>query len=1288
MGVGGAVVATAGVVLGIDTDRFHKGLSKAERDFRDGVSGMKLQLTKLQEAELKAEQASQRYARAVAHSGQESDEARRALVRLSAANRQVADSTEHVSLRQRAFGHHTKTANHELGALTRGGIAGSGMFRSLGRSVAFASGAFLGGVGLIAVLRGSVSGASDLAEQVDKTRIVFGRSQKAVLEWSKDSAMAMGVSREAALKFAGSFGALLRPMGLAEKAAADFSVEMVQTGVDLAAFYNVDDPQDALHALQSGLIGMARPLRQFGILLTADRVKAVAFAEGIAKADVDVSKVAQAQLGLAIANAKLNKARKEYAAGTTQVASAEKAVMAAQDRVTASLAGSRKELTAGEKVLARRSIILHDAALAHDNFALTSGRLAQQQKILHAQIDEVQVVLGQALLPTILRLMKQLTAWIDHAHKTGQIQRSLNDAVHKGGQVVHVLTGVVRALWPVLKTAAHWAGGFKEMLFLLAGAGLALKLARLGDIFKVIRAEMVRTAVQARVQIAATEASAVTGMGVVGTSAVALSATIKAALISTGIGLVVVAFGVAVAYIVTHLNQVKGWFVSFAGFLKRHMVLIATLIGGPFGFVAAEVIRHWRDVKGFFVGFAKFFGTVFTHPVRAIRDAFGGLWRWLKRTALEVYLAILEPFSHLPFGMGKWAQKAKDRVHAQLDALAVQAGKDGANAGNRWGQGFLGPVLRAVARARSAATEKAISAGVASIGGGPQKGVTVATAATAEIGVPYSWGGGGASGPTKGIAQGANTVGFDCSGLVVFAMAQIGIKVPRTSQAQISQAPYHPSIGELLPGDLVGYHTGHSHIAIYIGNGKIVHAPHTGTTVQVTTLNGPGRPTGTARWWGGKTVSGGGGTTGGGDTTVNLGAGGGGGLVVGTKKKPPKTIKELFSLVPTTLRAALIKAEATARFDDDIKVLLLIEKHLVNVIKHTKNINTRHKAVIELARTRAKLAKAKAKAEKEAYDAEIKAIDAANAKEKEKIDKLMRSGGSNWGPDPGVIADMEMAVAVAEGKLAKARLKYAENTTQVASAVLAVNRAKAKLAAALAGGGAPSVGGVTLGEPTVVFDPKTGTYIVTQVAPDLIALKAELKYNLEVVLPTLDKRIRAVKAAIQRLAKHPKKNKVGLARLRNKLKHLKDERTGLIALLSDLAVSIKEIEEALKEAPDAETDTGSAIPVGEIPDTSSESAASDSSSSSGAESQAPTQAEIDALVEQNFVGFLSAQRDLTHSFSSNVLAAAFAGRLGGGTLDPGGGGSTIHVENYFATGPSDPHLFSAALEFELKALIG
>ena len=120
----------------------------------------------------------------------------------------------------------------------------------------------------------------------------------------------------------------------------------------------------------------------------------------------------------------------------------------------------------------------------------------------------------------------------------------------------------------------------------------------------------------------------------------------------------------------------------------------------------------------------------------------------------------------------------------------------------------------------------------------------VVAAATGELGVPYSWGGGSASGPTVGIASGANTIGFDCSGLVLFAVAQASggqIVLPHSSELQATMGtPVAPA--DIQPGDVIAFALGANptdfdHIGIYIGNNEMIDAPDTGAVVRVDTLN-------------------------------------------------------------------------------------------------------------------------------------------------------------------------------------------------------------------------------------------------------------------------------------------------------------------------------------------------------------------------------------------------------------------------------------------------------------------
>lgn len=105
--------------------------------------------------------------------------------------------------------------------------------------------------------------------------------------------------------------------------------------------------------------------------------------------------------------------------------------------------------------------------------------------------------------------------------------------------------------------------------------------------------------------------------------------------------------------------------------------------------------------------------------------------------------------------------------------------------------------------------------------GTPQ--ATAVNWALAQLGHPYLWGGVG-------------PVSFDCSGLVMEAWAHAGVTIPRTSQEQWADLP-HVALDQIEPGDLIIYYHDASHVAMYIGDGKVVQAPRPGAVVDIAPLD-------------------------------------------------------------------------------------------------------------------------------------------------------------------------------------------------------------------------------------------------------------------------------------------------------------------------------------------------------------------------------------------------------------------------------------------------------------------
>jgi peptidoglycan DL-endopeptidase CwlO len=121
--------------------------------------------------------------------------------------------------------------------------------------------------------------------------------------------------------------------------------------------------------------------------------------------------------------------------------------------------------------------------------------------------------------------------------------------------------------------------------------------------------------------------------------------------------------------------------------------------------------------------------------------------------------------------------------------------------------------------ASSAPTNAPTPAPASLVGGGHPDAATIAMQ---YLGIPYVWGGG-------------TPAGFDCSGLVMYVFAQLGISLPHYAAAQYGYGTPVPA-DQLQPGDLV-FFDGLGHVGIYIGGGEMIHAPHTGDVVKISPIS-------------------------------------------------------------------------------------------------------------------------------------------------------------------------------------------------------------------------------------------------------------------------------------------------------------------------------------------------------------------------------------------------------------------------------------------------------------------
>ncbi|MDD5037168.1 MAG: hypothetical protein PHE55_20770 [Methylococcaceae bacterium] len=231
-----------------------------------------------------------------------------------------------------------------------------GLNRRVAQTAKYAAAAAV--LAMAGIAAASVKMAVNAVESENLFEVSMGRMGGAARAWSEEVSAALGLNAFEVRKSIGTFNVMLSSMGLAEQSAYDMAKGLTQLSYDMASFYNLK-PAEAFQKLQSGITGEIEPLKRLGIVVNENTTKQIAYAEGIAKVDA--------------------------------------------------------ELTEAQKIQARYIGIMNQTALAQGDLARTIDSPANAMRILQSRSEQLMIQLGTALIPTlqgVIMIMGDLIRWL------------------------------------------------------------------------------------------------------------------------------------------------------------------------------------------------------------------------------------------------------------------------------------------------------------------------------------------------------------------------------------------------------------------------------------------------------------------------------------------------------------------------------------------------------------------------------------------------------------------------------------------------------------------------------------------------------------------------------------------------------------------------------------------------------------------------------------------------------------------------------------------------------------
>jgi len=249
-------------------------------------------------------------------------------------------------------------------------------------------------------IKDTIGLASDLNEALSKNTVVFGAGADQIAAAAKDAYKTVGLSEKAYNELAGTVGVLGKAAGKTGDDLGDFGNEVLQRAADIGSFNNAAT-SDVIEAWGAAMRGEMEPMRRFGVLLDDNALRTQALSMGLVKNVKDA-------------------------------------------------------LTPQQKALAANALILKQTSDAAGDFARTSDGLANKQRILKAQIENVKTEIGKRLLPVFSSVVGFISsklgpaiAWL--GTKVVPVFKAIGDAVRlfigsftgAGADVTHLSGGMI-----------------------------------------------------------------------------------------------------------------------------------------------------------------------------------------------------------------------------------------------------------------------------------------------------------------------------------------------------------------------------------------------------------------------------------------------------------------------------------------------------------------------------------------------------------------------------------------------------------------------------------------------------------------------------------------------------------------------------------------------------------------------------------------------------------------------------------------------------------------------------